>query len=318
MTLLEKLVGLHKTTNAAVIIAVTFFGFIAFMGYVFIDHERQVNQMSEVVQKNLQSSKKMQLLSELMEMARARTRLTSQILDTDDPFVQDELNTKLERFASQFARNRQQLLDMELAEEERRIMERQNTIVPVILPNQRKAVELAMYGDEESLQEAERILYDIVLPGQGQMIDLFAELVSYEQESINQLSEKTILSIQDSQQRHGFIALTALVIASIFSALVIIRVRNIQLTLERSHELLEGAVAERTNELRRAQEMLQTVLDTIPVRVFWKSHGGKYLGCNTLFAQDAGLDHPDSSSARTTPSWYGTCRLSSTVATIWR
>ena len=59
MSLLGKLLHLPKTTNAAVIIAVTFIGFIAFMGFVFVDHNRQVNQLSEVVQQNLQSSKKM-------------------------------------------------------------------------------------------------------------------------------------------------------------------------------------------------------------------------------------------------------------------
>jgi PAS domain S-box-containing protein len=35
--------------------------------------------------------------------------------------------------------------------------------------------------------------------------------------------------------------------------------------------------------------MLQLVLDTIPVRVFWKDRDSAYLGCNRLFAEDAGL-----------------------------
>jgi two-component system, sensor histidine kinase and response regulator len=34
--------------------------------------------------------------------------------------------------------------------------------------------------------------------------------------------------------------------------------------------------------------ILQDVLDTIPVRVFWKDTNGVYLGCNKLFARDAG------------------------------
>ncbi|MDY6942775.1 MAG: PAS domain S-box protein [Pseudomonadota bacterium] len=39
-----------------------------------------------------------------------------------------------------------------------------------------------------------------------------------------------------------------------------------------------------------AAVMLQTVLDAIPVRVFWKDRNLCYLGFNKLFAQDAGLD----------------------------
>lgn len=39
--------------------------------------------------------------------------------------------------------------------------------------------------------------------------------------------------------------------------------------------------------------MLQTVLDAIPIRVFWKSRDLTYLGANRPFANDAGLDSPD-------------------------
>ncbi len=44
--------------------------------------------------------------------------------------------------------------------------------------------------------------------------------------------------------------------------------------------------------LLKSRYMLQTVLDTIPARVFWKDSDLKYLGCNQLFARDAGLNHP--------------------------
>jgi PAS domain S-box-containing protein len=38
--------------------------------------------------------------------------------------------------------------------------------------------------------------------------------------------------------------------------------------------------------------MLQLVLDHIPQRIFWKDTNFKYLGCNKLFAIDAGLNEP--------------------------
>jgi PAS domain S-box-containing protein len=45
--------------------------------------------------------------------------------------------------------------------------------------------------------------------------------------------------------------------------------------------------------LRESQQMLHLVLDTIPVRVFWKDTGSNYLGCNRPFALDAGLRSPE-------------------------
>jgi PAS domain S-box-containing protein len=45
--------------------------------------------------------------------------------------------------------------------------------------------------------------------------------------------------------------------------------------------------------LLRSRSMLETVLDTIPVRVFWKDLDSNYLGCNRPFANDSGLDSPE-------------------------
>lgn len=41
-------------------------------------------------------------------------------------------------------------------------------------------------------------------------------------------------------------------------------------------------------QLAESEYLLTRVLDAIPVRVFWKDLEGDYLGCNDLFAQDAG------------------------------
>jgi PAS domain S-box-containing protein len=45
-------------------------------------------------------------------------------------------------------------------------------------------------------------------------------------------------------------------------------------------------------ELYQSRQMLQTILDTIPQRVFWKDRSISYLGCNKAFAIDAGLKDP--------------------------
>jgi len=50
----------------------------------------------------------------------------------------------------------------------------------------------------------------------------------------------------------------------------------------------------RTDErLQETRRTLQTVLDTIPARVFWKDTQCVYLGCNHRFALDAGLERPE-------------------------
>ncbi|PKO47947.1 MAG: hypothetical protein CVU29_00775 [Betaproteobacteria bacterium HGW-Betaproteobacteria-22] len=45
--------------------------------------------------------------------------------------------------------------------------------------------------------------------------------------------------------------------------------------------------------IAQARDLLLKVIDTAPVRVFWKDNNLRYLGCNTLFARDAGMEHPE-------------------------
>jgi len=56
------------------------------------------------------------------------------------------------------------------------------------------------------------------------------------------------------------------------------------------HDITERKRAE--EELYRALQMLQTILNTIPQRVFWKDRNCTYVGCNRAFATDAGLNNP--------------------------
>ncbi len=58
-----------------------------------------------------------------------------------------------------------------------------------------------------------------------------------------------------------------------------------------ARDITESKKAEQA--LRESQQMLRSVLDTIPVRVFWKDRESTFLGCNRPFAQDAGLNSPE-------------------------
>ncbi|MBN2640696.1 MAG: PAS domain S-box protein [Victivallales bacterium] len=46
-------------------------------------------------------------------------------------------------------------------------------------------------------------------------------------------------------------------------------------------------------ELAESRNILSEVINTIPLRIFWKDLNFKYLGCNQLFARDAGRSSPE-------------------------
>ncbi|MBN2161317.1 MAG: PAS domain S-box protein [Pontiellaceae bacterium] len=56
---------------------------------------------------------------------------------------------------------------------------------------------------------------------------------------------------------------------------------------------IEQSTREAKDAAESASQMLRLILDTIPVRVFWKDLDLNYLGCNRLFAKDGGFSCPD-------------------------
>jgi PAS domain S-box-containing protein len=65
--------------------------------------------------------------------------------------------------------------------------------------------------------------------------------------------------------------------------------------VEGAKRRLELEVAERTRAeeaLRASRKMTEEIINAIPVRVFWKDRNLVYLGCNSVFARDAGFIDP--------------------------
>ena len=58
-----------------------------------------------------------------------------------------------------------------------------------------------------------------------------------------------------------------------------------------AHDITERKRAE--DGLRKNRNMLAHIMDSIPQSVFWKDRDSVYLGCNKVFARQAGIDNPD-------------------------
>ncbi|MHB9037374.1 MAG: PAS domain S-box protein [Armatimonadota bacterium] len=96
--------------------------------------------------------------------------------------------------------------------------------------------------------------------------------------------------------------------AGVFGALILygsmpdeFEEEEIRLLIELAGDLSYGITSLRTGEKRRQAEealwessqMLKLVLDNMPAFVFWKDRKSVYLGCNYLFAANAGLAFPE-------------------------
>ncbi len=59
------------------------------------------------------------------------------------------------------------------------------------------------------------------------------------------------------------------------------------------HRQAEDELVLAKTALENSEKLLETVIDTAPMRIFWKDRDLNYLGCNPSFAKDAGKDRPD-------------------------
>lgn len=272
------------------LVSLAFLGFAVMIFLLALNYGRFLLELEQVISAEEMESQKMRLNSEMMELSRSRTRLTSKIIDTDDVFEQDEMNMLLGVYASEYARLRNILATLDLSEDEIRRLESHKPIISKILPSQRRAVELAMSHKAEDKQRAKEILYESVLPGQEQLITSLGEMVANEQEYISFTTGQTKVSIQQMNIRSYWLVAISFILMLIISSIVIMLIRRIQHELMASHTQLEETVVQRTRELTRTQAMLKSVLNTIPVQVFWKDLNSRYMGGNSLFLKDANVD----------------------------
>lgn len=73
------------------------------------------------------------------------------------------------------------------------------------------------------------------------------------------------------------------------AGLVILLAAIRQVMLVKERDLVLAA----QKEVIASRGLLRTVIDAVPVRVFWKDLQSRYLGCNTIFAADAAATNPE-------------------------
>ena len=261
MFLFERLKKGLQARNIIPLVILIIFGFLCLVFFIYFIYGQYLANQEIVIQDIELESQKMRLNSELMELARSRTRLTSKIIDLEDVFEQDELNQELEIYASRFSELRGQLLALELTDEEKSLLDKQLEIIPIILPNQRKAVELAMSDNPQDDKVAQDLLYEIVLPGQTKMIESLAKLIEIEQEKIALLSKDSKTSLNQMKEKSTVFIIVTLAGIIIISFFVISRIKHIQLNLLNHQKNLEKIVRKRTDDLTLTNRALEDSLN---------------------------------------------------------
>ena len=250
---------------------ISLISFTALLIILWFTNNTQQRLFLESLELGSQSAQKMSILAELIETARNRTRLTSQMIEEKDIFKRDAINLNLDILATRFFKLRKELLKTTLSEEERRVILQQDDVIKKILPKQRFAATLAMTGKAEDLPKARKLLFEHVLPGQGLIVDHFMQLIN----NLNKEVNKTTLSskaqfetYENNQYLLLFIILSLAIIVSIFAIRKIITVEsNLSAERERAEITLtsikDGVIV--VNQNLQLTEINQTAIEFMKV-----------------------------------------------------
>lgn len=259
---------MRRPVSIAHITALTLAILLLVFGWLWYMHDSQLRQLHAAVHASELASRKLQLCLDIVESARARTRLIGQIIFVDDPFEKDRLNQELDGEAGIFSRARQALTELPLSDHEQKLLERQGNHASVVLPAQRQLTDLVMNDPENTKNEATRLLYEVIFPGQGMIIDEILDLASF-QKSIIDESTAHATSIQ-----HNYENIQRLIYAAVLLAVTMLSVLLVQRTarverqlkharddaeeayrqLQTHHQNLELLVTERTAELEKTKD----------------------------------------------------------------
>ena len=218
-----------KRKSQLIYILILGFGFLiillSFFAYTSV---KNANDSYQKIHGSRQASDKIEIIVELIEIARTRTRLTLKMIYEEDAFIKDEIGLKLDIYASRFIQKKKQLINLGLSPEEKRILDKQGKTITPIQALQRKAAEMALSDDIKVVTEARKILLDEVYTGQGVIIDYFMELLNHQKNIIDNSHTEATTQYTNAKQLELTLFTVILCSALLVSYFVIRRIISIE------------------------------------------------------------------------------------------
>ncbi len=184
---------------------------------------RQANQLVHVLDQSDDILREMDLIEQLTELARSRTRLTQRMLFIEDSDERDRVGIELSERAARFTELRLQLLELPLTPELKGLLDEQRPFIRLAYEQQKKAEDLALLGGTRNNLRAGRILATRAYPAQAGIVDRFLEMQRKEKERLSRILRQA-RSLQASQQQLQWIMVLLIFVGGLVIVLLMIRV----------------------------------------------------------------------------------------------
>ena len=186
---------------------------------------RLLTDISDQILRSRDIAAKMDIVASMTEVARTRSRLTMEMVYTDDIFDRDEIGIKLNSKATEFSLLRQRLIDLGLDIDEEAILANQRSFIENALSNQRRAADLALSTQEQDRKRAAEIVIKEVYPQQGVIIDHFMQLLEMQKYQLDRIADETQKKI-GVNKRIEFLLIVLLL--GVSAAIIVFMLRSIK------------------------------------------------------------------------------------------
>ncbi|MCK5663440.1 MAG: EAL domain-containing protein [Thiotrichaceae bacterium] len=156
---------------------------------------QQMKHVENVLSESAIIAKKMDIVASMTDVSRTRSRLTMQMIYTDDFFDRDEIGLLLNTKATEFVVLRQQLFDLGVTRQEQDILDEQSVYIKFSLQRQRFAVYLAM-GDNLERDKATDIVVNEVYPSQSVVVDYFMKMLKFQKKQLDDLAASSLFRLK--------------------------------------------------------------------------------------------------------------------------
>ena len=168
-----------------------------------------LNQQINTIDTSDKSAKKIQVIVDLMEIARTRVRLSHKMLATEDMFEKDEISQEISALAGKFVRKNDELVKYELNQTELDILNQQREDYPQVIQKLNAIQGFAFEDTLEGTTKARNIIIFEIVPIQERVIDRFILMIKNIQDEISKSREAALSSYESNEYFRNILIILA-------------------------------------------------------------------------------------------------------------
>jgi len=204
---------------------------LAIIGQSFMyNNQSRINQIVDT------NNVKTGLLNVMHDAARERSLLMHMMLENKDPFGQDELFQQFNHHGANFARSRIAFSNMNLDEQEQRLLAEQGRISGIAIPVQRKIVDLIQ---QDNYADAQQLLINKAVPLQNQVLSLLKDLENIQEKASLETAKNSKQDLQNLNRQTMILVALGAALGIIIAIFVIRWISRIESLLKFEKRLAE-------------------------------------------------------------------------------